>query len=217
MEETEADLEFPNQIPGSIFNADFTVLHENNENSALNNPNENLGFDPGNIVKGPPVYIRKKLYYQAYASTTWSVEQATNIIDYIGQKSDSDDCLPFAVKLIENGQLISIAEDNGEFACGQVLERCLKKLEGFNVLVCVTRTVKGCFPTDMVQCQKLHAVKEAAEKALELLHKHLTGADLQPQEELAVDGKLRFSDTPPPPIDSTKGKNKSQRGKQPKR
>ena len=64
--------------------------------------------------------------------------------------------------------------DNGEFACGDILKNCLTKVEGFNVLICVSRHVDGMFVTDMVQAQKHRAVKEAAAKALELLKKHLT-------------------------------------------
>lgn len=66
--------------------------------------------------------------------------------------------------------------DNGEFACGEILKTCLTKVEGFNVLVCVSRHVDGMFVTDMVQAQKHRAVKEAASKALELLKAHLTNA-----------------------------------------
>jgi hypothetical protein len=155
-------------------------LSENQENgdNLPKSKAEELGFDPVNIVNGPPVYVRKQVFYQAFAATTFSVEQATNIIDYIGHQVDSEDCLPFAIKLIENGQVISIAEDNGEFACGNILAKCLKKLDGFNVLVCVARKVKGCYVTDMIQCQKLHVVKEAADKALEILHKRVTGQEL---------------------------------------
>ncbi len=159
-------------------------VEDRNQQKSFQNivASESLGFDPQNIIQGPPVYIRRQMYYQAYASTTFSIEQATNIIDFIGTQVDSDDCLPFAVKLIENNELISVAEDNGEFGCGAVLARCLKQLDGFNVLICVARRVKGAFVSDMVQSQKLHTVKEAANKALELLHKQLTGSDLAKSE-----------------------------------
>lgn len=168
---------------------------------------EVLGFDPQNIIEGPPVYIRRQLYYQAYASTTFSIEQATNLIDYIGTQVDSDDCLPFAVKLIENDEIIAVAEDNGEFGCGAVLSRCLKRLDGFNVLVCVARKVKGAFVADMVQSQKLHAVKEAADKALELLHKQLTGSDLGREEN---DINLNQSNVVvPPSYDRSSSKRKA--------
>lgn len=66
--------------------------------------------------------------------------------------------------------------DNGEFACGEILKACLTKLDGFNVLVCVSRHVDGMFVTDMVQSQKHRAVKEAAAKVLEVLKDHLTNA-----------------------------------------
>ena len=179
--------------PETIFQGNYSEMGQTHENSQ-SNPSDLLGFDPVNIVQGPPFYVRKQVYYQGWAATTWSIEQATNIIDYIGQKADSEDCLPFAVKLIQNNELISIAEDNGEFGCGNVLSRCLKKLDGFNVLVCVTRRVKGFFVADMVQTQKLHAVKEAGDRALELLHKQLTGSDLRKEEV-----EVPQSQTPPPP------------------
>jgi hypothetical protein len=166
-----------NASENDCFSLDAITIPSSNANE--NEENLRLGFDPSNIVKGPPVYVRKQVYYQAYASTTFSIQQATNIIDWIGQKSDSDDCLPFAIKLIENSEIISIAEDNGEFGCGNILAKCLKKLDGYNVLVCVSRKVKGCFVTDMIACtQKHHMIKDAAEIAIELLHKQLTGLDL---------------------------------------
>jgi hypothetical protein len=67
-------------------------------------------FNPEDIVTGPPVHIRKKLSYTGHATTTYSVEQASTIIDYIGTKTGCDNCLPFAVMLVEGGELISIAE-----------------------------------------------------------------------------------------------------------
>lgn len=146
---------------------------------------QQLGFDPSNIISSAPIYARKQVYYQAHAATTYSVEQATNIIDYLGRVCDSDDCMPFAMKLIEDGQLMAVSEDNGEFACGRVLENCLKRVEGFNVLVCVSRKVTGCYVTDIVQGQKLHIVKEAADQALELLYKKLTGQEMTLEMEEA--------------------------------
>jgi|EP01033_Poteriospumella_lacustris_P011689 hypothetical protein len=130
-------------------------------------------FDPVNIISSNPVYVRKQVYYQGHAATTYSVNQATNIIDHICKKYNSEDCAPFALKIIEGGQIISVAEDNGEFTCGAILANALKKLEGYNVLVVVTRCVKGCFVTDMIQPQKRNYIKMAAEKAIELLFNHL--------------------------------------------
>ena len=71
-------------------------------------------------------------------------------------------------------------KDNGEFACGDILKTCLNKVEGFNVLVCVSQQVNGMFVTDMVQPQKHRAVKEAAAKALEILKERLTNASSKP-------------------------------------
>ncbi len=132
-------------------------------------------FDPSNLFTGPPVYVRKQFAYVGHASTTYSVEQAILIMDYIGQRSESDECLPFAVALVENGEMISISEDNGEFGCGEILATALKRVEGFNVLVCVSRHTSGCFVSDMFQGQKHRAVRDAAVKALDMLSSHLVG------------------------------------------
>mmetsp|Transcript_28493 Transcript_28493/g.47868 ORF Transcript_28493/g.47868 Transcript_28493/m.47868 type:complete len:262 (-) Transcript_28493:145-930(-) len=134
---------------------------------------EYLDFDPAQIITGPPVYIRKNFSYSAHCTTTYSVEQAANIIDHIGRKTECETTLPFAVRLVEGNELVSIAEDNGEFACGEVLNRCLDRVQGFNVLVCVSQHVGGMFVTDMVQSQKLRAVKDAAIKALDILKEQL--------------------------------------------
>ena len=136
-------------------------------------------INESSIFTSQPVYVRKKFCYIGHATTTYSVEQAALIVDFIGRKTGCDTCLPFAVRLVEGGELISIAEDNGEFACGDILTNCLKKVDGYNVLVCVSQKVSGMFVTDMVQGQKHKAVKEAAAKALDLLHEHLTnGGDI---------------------------------------
>ena len=44
-------------------------------------------FDPSNIVKGDPVYVRKRFSFIGHAATTYSVEHALAVIDHIG-KSD---------------------------------------------------------------------------------------------------------------------------------
>jgi hypothetical protein len=126
-------------------------------------------FDPSNIITGEPVYLRKKFCYVGYASTTYSVDQAVSIIDYIGHKTQSEDFLPYAITLLEGGEMISIAEDNGEFSCGEVVGNCLKKIEGLNILVCVSRRVEGCFVSDILQGQKTRAVRDAATNALKSL------------------------------------------------
>ena len=53
--------------------------------------------------------------------------------------------------------------------------KCLQKVEGYNVLVCVSRHVGGCFVADMVQYQKHKTVKEAATKVLEVLLERIVG------------------------------------------
>lgn len=64
------------------------------------------------VISGPPVYVRRKVYYTGHATTTYSIEQASTLIDFIGSKTGSEDCLPFAVRLVEGGEMISIAEGN---------------------------------------------------------------------------------------------------------
>lgn len=132
--------------------------------------------EPRNIVSGPPVYVRQKFFYVGHACTTYSVEQAISIMDYIGQITKSDDCLPFAVALVENGELIAVSEDNGEFGAGDILASALKKFEGFNVLVCVSKHVSNCFVSDMFQAQKHRAVKDASSRALDILYSQLVSS-----------------------------------------
>jgi hypothetical protein len=156
-----------------------------------------MGFDLDNILHGPRVYIRKKVYYQAHAATTHSIEQATNIIEFLGRKYDCEDKLPFAVNLIENGQLLAVAQDNGDFACGKVLAGCLRKVQGFNVLVCVSTYVAGSFVSDILQGQKLHYVKDAADAALDMLFKRLTGSETSESRERACEFKLQITLDPP--------------------
>ena len=67
-------------------------------------------FNVEDIVEGPRVHVRRQVYYTGYATTTYSVEQASTIIDYIGSKTGCDHCLPFALRLVEGGEMISIAE-----------------------------------------------------------------------------------------------------------
>jgi hypothetical protein len=125
-----------------------------------------------NVQSGAPVKL-KKITYTGHASPIYSVDQAIEILDYIGSKTNSDDVLPFAIRLVEGGNLIQIAEDNGEVCCGRLLLKSLEKLDGYNVMVCVSRHVAGCYISEMVQAQKLIAVEEAAEKAISNLHDHL--------------------------------------------
>ena len=109
----------------------------------------------------------KKVVYTGHASSIYSVDNAVEILDFISEKTDSEDVLPFALRLVENGEVIQIAEDNGEVACGELLSTVLNGYEGYNVLVCVSRQVEGCYVSEMVQHFKLRCVKEAAVSALD--------------------------------------------------
>ena len=131
------------------------------------------GFNQTPVFSSPEVRLNARVSFTGHATTVYSVEQAIEVLDWIGARVDSEDCLPFAVTLVENGELISMSEDNGEFASGELLSESLNGLDGFNALVCVSRKVSGMYPSDMVQAQKLRCIRAAAVKALELLYDHL--------------------------------------------
>jgi hypothetical protein len=38
-----------------------------------------------------------------------------------------------------------MAEDNNEVGCGDALARVLENYEGYNIMVCVSRHVEGCY------------------------------------------------------------------------
>jgi len=128
------------------------------------------------IFRSEPIYVNGKVSYTGHCTAVYSVEQAIDVLDRIGAGTGSEDCLPFAVTLVENGELISIAEDQGEFGSGDLLADALNGLDGFNALVCVSRKVYGCYVSDMIQSQKLRVIREAAVKALAILYDHLRPA-----------------------------------------
>lgn len=126
-------------------------------------PEQARSFDPASILHGPVVFACKEVWYQGHACPTSSVAQATDLIEHIGIDSI------YAMRLVEAGELLALSEDNGHFMCGAIVAQALKRLDGFNALLCVTRHVKGCFVTDMIHAQQRSAVKQAAEKAADLL------------------------------------------------
>lgn len=141
-----------------------------------------------------PVFVNSKVSFTGVSTTVFSVEQAIDVLDAIGAQEDSEDCLPFAVTLVENGELISIAEDNGEFGAGELLSDSLNCLDGFNAVVCCTRKVSGCYVSEIVQPQKLRCIREAAVKSLEALYEHLrpqgaTGYDSIAAAEIRTEKK----------------------------
>ena len=133
-------------------------------------------IDVSNIFSSDKVKLRRKCYYTAHATTIYSVEQAISILDYIGLTTNSEDCLPFALRLVENGELIQIAEDNGEFGIGELLSDSLNDLDGFNLLICVSRKSADCTVHEMYQSQKRIVIKNAAKTAIGKLHDHLHGS-----------------------------------------
>jgi hypothetical protein len=125
------------------------------------------------VFSSEPIYAGPKLSYQAHATTTYSVDQAIDILDIIGKSLDSDDCLPFAMNLVDGGEIISIGEDNGEFGAGEMLAKSLQELDGYNTLICVSRKVAGVYVTEMLQPMKMQTMKAAVQQALGLLFQHL--------------------------------------------
>lgn len=134
-------------------------------------------IDTSNIFSSDKIRLRRKCYYTAHATTIYSVEQAISILDYIGLSTNSEDCLPFSLRLVENGELIQIAEDNGEFGIGDLLADSLNELDGYNLLICVSRKSADCTVHEMYQSQKRIVIKNAAKSAINKLHDHLNGND----------------------------------------
>jgi hypothetical protein len=125
-----------------------------------------------NIKSGSAVRVRKVIY-RGHATTIFSVDNTVQILEHIGHCTRSGDILPFALRLVEGDETIEIDEDNNEFAGGATLASCLKEYKGYNIMICVSRHVEGCYVSDMIQDQKLHAMKEAAINALGILHREL--------------------------------------------
>lgn len=125
-----------------------------------------------NIKSGAAVRVRKVIY-RGHATTIYSVDNAVQILEHIGHCTRSDDILPFALRLVEGDETIEIAEDNNEFAGGATLASCLKEYKGYNIMICVSRHVEGCYVSDMIQELKLRSIKEAAISALDILHREL--------------------------------------------
>jgi hypothetical protein len=126
-----------------------------------------------NVFSSPPVYANAKLCYTAHATVTYSVAQAIDILDIIGKSTDSDDCLPFAMNIVDDGEVVSVGEDNGEFGIGELLAKSLQDLHGFNTLICVSRKVSGVYVTEMMQHVKSKIIKQAVTHALGELYQHL--------------------------------------------
>ena len=134
-------------------------------------------IDISNIFSSDKIRLRRKCYYTAHATTIYSVEQAISILDYIGLSTNSEDCLPFSLRLVENGELIQIAEDNGEFGIGDLLADSLNDLDGYNLLICVSRKSADCTVHEMYQSQKRIVIKNAAKNAINKLYVHLSNGN----------------------------------------
>lgn len=119
------------------------------------------------IFSGASIKINKKCFYVGHVCKVQDVEHAVEVLDSIGFYTESEDCLPFAIRIVEGDELIQIAEDNGEYASGEVLAEKLAKLRDYNVLICVSRKVSDCFIVDMLQGQNLVALKKAAMSAID--------------------------------------------------
>jgi len=152
------------------------------------------------VHHGDPIKLRK-CEYTGHATTIYSVDHAISVLDEIGELFDSDDCLPFALRLVEGSELIQLADDNGEFGASHVISSCLGKLDGYNILVTVTLKINGCFNPDMVQNRKLPIIRTAALNAIEHLKAHLenrpqTGSTISE----AAPGQFRSEGSQLPPV-----------------
>ena len=90
------------------------------------------------------------------------------------------------MNIVDDGEVVSVAEDNGEFGGGELLAKALQDLNGFNTLVCVTRKVAGVYVTEMLQPVKMKVIKTAVNQALGLLYQHLVKRE---QEQDVADAR----------------------------
>jgi len=143
-----------------------------------------------------------KCTYRCHASTIYSVEQAIGILDYLSVQTDSEECLPFAIRIVENGELVVIAEDNGEFSIGELLADSLLAVDGYNTLICLSRKVRDCGIHDMCQQQKRIVIKKAVDEGIELLKNHLKSSKLVIHKDCSLSTPsmdlLSISMRPPP-------------------
>jgi hypothetical protein len=160
------------------------------------------------VHHGDPIKLRK-CEYTGHATTIYSVDHAISVLDEIGELFDSDDCLPFALRMVEGSELIQLADDNGEFGASQIISSCLGKLDGYNILVTVTVKINGCFNPDMVQNRKLPVIRTAALNVIEHMRNHLenrgqsvnesTISEVPPERPRAQNSQS--SQPPPVPFD----------------
>jgi len=147
--------------------------------SVINNPttttHETYYTSDGTLIHNGKTIQMKKCYYTAHATTIHSVEHAIQILDEIGQKYNSDDILPFALRLVEGTELIQIGDDNGEFGASDVITNCLSKIDGYNVLICITRRIYGAVLSDMYQNRKLPIIRSVTNNVIDNLKNYLLG------------------------------------------
>lgn len=153
-----------------------SFVGETSEIQLLNDENE-AHIAQAKIFSSNQYRLKKtggKCFYRCHATTIYSVEQAIAILDYIGIETDSEDCLPFALRIVEGGELIVIAEDNGEFGFGDILTESLKYMEDYNVLICVSRKISDTCAHEMFQSRKSGIIKQASQEVMEILKNRIT-------------------------------------------
>ena len=110
--------------------------------------------------------------------------------------------MPFAIRIVENGELVVIAEDNGEFSIGELLAESLLAVDGYNTLICLSRKVRDCGIHDMCQQQKRIVIKKAVNEGIELLKNHLQSSKLVIVKDCSLSlpsMKSPSASMPPPP------------------
>lgn len=121
----------------------------------------------------------KKCVYTAYAARVLDQEEAGRVIEQIGRQVKGVDVIPFAIRLVksfggdeemlgEEGVIEEevFREDNGDFGVGELLSDLLANEGSTNMILVVTRVVKGCYPPEMLNQMKVPVIKEAASSAL---------------------------------------------------
>lgn len=138
------------------------------------NNNDFDDIDEGRIITGKKVEFKKLAYtgHIVVFDESSTVDDALRYIKYLGTNFNSTDCIPFALSLLENNELVFLADDNGEFGCSDMLKELLTQQINVNatyknIMICVTRYIQGFFVVDMFQEVKLRLIKEAAKAVIE--------------------------------------------------
>ena len=149
-----------------LVNILFSCENNNVLKDLMETFNDTLLFESQDFV------LKRTVIYRGYAASISSIDESVSVIKNIGKQGKYIEVIPFAIRLLENGELKEFHEDNGEWGAGIMLHEILTKYDAVNCMLVLTRKVKGCFPPDSLQSEKAIYIKEACESALLSLIDH---------------------------------------------